>query len=233
MLAQAEDHLAAPLGAITADGGYYSGRNVKYAQEENRDIYIPRPRDSNPLMGQDCFEYDEVGDRFLCPAGQWLKRSSQRRRNGVVQTRYRSSVRQCGSCPLKSACTSGRFRTLAVAETYVDERTLAAKLASSPGQAIYARRRELVEPVFGNIKFNLGFTRFSLRRLANAKGEFLFVCMAHNLKKLAQWRSALNEPLASLLDAIRTILDRLGIAGVTHWIHMGFGAKTAIRHSGA
>lgn len=231
MLAQAEDHLASPLGAITADGGYYSGRNVKYAQWVNRDIYIPKARDSNPLMGQEGFEYDDVHDRYRCPAGQWLKRSAQRRRNGIVQTRYRSSVRQCRLCPLKSDCTSGRFRTLTIAETYADERALAAKLASPSGQTIYARRRELVEPVFGNIKFNLGFTRFSLRRLANAKGEFLLVCLAHNLKKLAQWRSAPKELLASLLATVRTIRGRIGNISVTRWTHVNFRLQIDVRSS--
>ncbi|MCX6830938.1 MAG: transposase, partial [candidate division Zixibacteria bacterium] len=88
---------------------------------------------------------------------------------------------------LKAACTRRRCRCLDVAETFVCEQELAGKLASPPGQAIYARRRELVEPVFGNLKFNFGFTRFSLRGLGQVRGEFLLLCIAHNLKKLAQW----------------------------------------------
>jgi transposase len=188
MVDQAEERLSAPLGAITMDGGYYSGRNLKYAQAGHRDIYIPKGRDSNKVIGQEAFVYDNVHDRFRCPHDQWLRRGTQHRRNGVVITQYRSTVVQCRGCPLKEQCTKTRYRTLRIAETYDYERTLAAKMRSPQGQATYARRQELVEPVFGNIKFNLGFVRFSLRGLTKTKGEFLLVCIAHNLKKLARWR---------------------------------------------
>ena len=188
LLEQAERQLGSALEAIVADGGYYSGRNVKYAQERGLDVYIPSGKNERGVFGQEQFEYDRTNDRYRCPNGQWLKRGYQRRRNGVIKTTYRSTVRQCRDCPLKAACTRRRCRCLDVAETFVCEQELAAKLASPPGQAIYARRRELVEPVFGNLKFNLGFSRFSLRGLAKVRGEFLLICIAHNLKKLAQWR---------------------------------------------
>jgi transposase len=187
LLEQAEDQLDSPLGAIVADGGYYSGRNIKYAQERGLDVYIPKRLGERGVYGQEQFVYDGVSDRYRCPHGQWLKRGSQRRRNGVFKTTYRSTVKQCRSCPLKDACTRERYRQIEVAETFVYEQELAAKLATPHGQAIYARRRELVEPVFGNLKFNLGFNRYSLRGLAKVRGEFLLICIAHNLKKLAQW----------------------------------------------
>jgi transposase len=188
LLEQAASQLESTVGAIVADGGYYSGRNVKYAQERGLDIYIPRGQNKHGVISQAEFEYDRANDRYRCPHGQWLKRGSQRRRNGVFKTTYRSTVEQCRSCPLKDACTRERYRQIEVAETSAYEQELAGKLASPAGQAIYARRRELVEPVFGNLKYNLGFTRFSLRGLAQVRGEFLLLCIAHNLKKLAQWR---------------------------------------------
>ncbi|MEE9502884.1 MAG: transposase, partial [Candidatus Aminicenantaceae bacterium] len=41
-----------------------------------------------------------------------------------------------------------------------------------------------VEPVFGNLKKNLGYRDFLLRGLGKVKGEFNLMCMAHNLKKI-------------------------------------------------
>jgi len=187
LLEQAERQLGEELGAIVADGGYYSGGNVKYAQRRGLDVYIRKGKDRHGVFGQDQFEYDQVGDRYRCPHGRWLRRGGQRRRPGVVKTIYRSTTKHCRDCPLKAACTKDRYRTLEVAETFAYEQELAAKLASPRGQAIAARRRELVEPVFGNLKFNFGFTRFNLRGLASVRGEFLLLCIAHNLKKLAQW----------------------------------------------
>jgi transposase len=58
------------------------------------------------------------------------------------------------------------------------------KLASPTGKAIYARRKCIVEPVFGQIKEARRFRRFSMRGLAKVKHEWTLVCLTHNLLKL-------------------------------------------------
>lgn len=58
------------------------------------------------------------------------------------------------------------------------------KLATATGQAIYARRKCIVEPAFGQIKQARGFRRFSFRGLAAVRAEWSLVCAAHNLLKL-------------------------------------------------
>jgi hypothetical protein len=47
-----------------------------------------------------------------------------------------------------------------------------------------ARRKAIVEPVFGQLKEARGFTALSLRGLALATGEYLLACLAHNLGTL-------------------------------------------------
>jgi hypothetical protein len=71
--------------------------------------------------------------------------------------------------------------------TIAQER-MAAKVRTSQGRAVYARRKVIVEPVFGQIKEARGFRRFLLRGLANIRGEWCLVCLTHNLLKL--WRYA-------------------------------------------
>jgi transposase len=63
---------------------------------------------------------------------------------------------------------------------------MAAKLRTAAGKALYARRKAIVEPVFGQIKGVRGFRRFLLRGLAKVRGEWRLVCLTHNLLKL--WR---------------------------------------------
>ena len=48
----------------------------------------------------------------------------------------------------------------------------------------YSKRKEIVEPVFGQIKEIRGFRRFSLRGLPNVSAEWEFICLTHNLLKL-------------------------------------------------
>ena len=73
------------------------------------------------------------------------------------------------------------------------------KLASDHGRTVYYRRMPLVEGVFGNLKFNLGFRRYHLRGLKKVQGEFMLMCIAHNLKKLAKYLS--HTPLAKATHA--------------------------------
>jgi transposase len=63
---------------------------------------------------------------------------------------------------------------------------MAAKVNTPAGRALYARRKVIVEPVFGQIKGARGFRRFSLRGLAKVNGEWNLVCLTHNLLKV--WR---------------------------------------------
>jgi hypothetical protein len=58
------------------------------------------------------------------------------------------------------------------------------KLDSPEGKAVYARRKAIVEPVFGQIKGARQFQRFSFRGLEKVAAEWDIVCWTHNLLKL-------------------------------------------------
>lgn len=58
------------------------------------------------------------------------------------------------------------------------------KLQTDEGRAVYAQRKQTVEPVFGIIKHVIGFTRFSLRGHAKVSGEWSLVRLAYNVKRL-------------------------------------------------
>jgi len=60
---------------------------------------------------------------------------------------------------------------------------MAYKLQSATGKAIYALRKQTVEPVIGIVKEVLGFRQFSLRGLAAVAGEWTLVCLAFNLRR--------------------------------------------------
>lgn len=65
---------------------------------------------------------------------------------------------------------------------------MAHKLKTKTGRALYALRKQTIEPVFGIIKSVLGFRQFSLRGLKKATGEWTLVCLAWNLKRMAVLR---------------------------------------------
>jgi hypothetical protein len=63
-------------------------------------------------------------------------------------------------------------------------KTMAARLSSEEGRALYKLRQQTIEPVFGIIKAVLGFTRFSLRGRDSVAGEWNLVALAYNCKRL-------------------------------------------------
>jgi transposase len=57
------------------------------------------------------------------------------------------------------------------------------KLETQVGTAVYATRKFVVEPVFGQIKQARGFRQFLLRGLEKVRGEWALICLTHNLLK--------------------------------------------------
>src|SRR5579875_2959988 len=58
------------------------------------------------------------------------------------------------------------------------------KLLTKVGASVYAARKGIVEPVFGQIKQGRGFRGFSLRGFEKVKAEWALVCATHNLLKM-------------------------------------------------
>lgn len=58
------------------------------------------------------------------------------------------------------------------------------KLTTQAGRAVYATRKTIVEPVFGQIKHAQGFRQFMLRGYEKVQAEWALVCTTHNLLKL-------------------------------------------------
>jgi len=60
------------------------------------------------------------------------------------------------------------------------------KLKRAGWRSRYRLRKQIVEPVFGQIKQARGFRQFLLRGIEKVKAEWALICTAHNLTKLAR-----------------------------------------------
>ena len=67
------------------------------------------------------------------------------------------------------------------------KRRMARKLRTKVGREMYAKRKGMIEPIFGQLKQVLGFRQFSMRGLASMRGEWRLMATVHNLLKL--WRN--------------------------------------------
>jgi hypothetical protein len=65
---------------------------------------------------------------------------------------------------------------------------MSTKLKRAGYRSRYRLRKQIVEPVFGQIKHARGFRQFLLRSIENVQSEWAMLCTAHNLAKLAAAR---------------------------------------------
>jgi hypothetical protein len=72
---------------------------------------------------------------------------------------------------------------------------MTARLASADGKALYALRRQTIEPVIGQIKDIRGARRFLRRGLAACEAEWKLLCGTHNLLKL--WRHTRRQAVSA------------------------------------
>ena len=63
---------------------------------------------------------------------------------------------------------------------------MAQRLKRAGRRSRYRLRKQVVEPVFGQIKQARGFRQFLLRGLDQVRAEWAMICTVHNLLKLAQ-----------------------------------------------
>lgn len=65
-----------------------------------------------------------------------------------------------------------------------------AKLETEDAKALYKRRKQTVEPVFGIVKSAMGFRNFLLRGLEKVKTEWTLVSLAYNCRRMVTLRAA-------------------------------------------
>ena len=185
MVKQTEENLEDKIDICKADSGYHSEKNFANMSENQVEVLID---DSNKKrVDNNNFKYDKVNfkynpdtDFYICPEGKIL--------NLISSTEEKSTYRckECTKCPVKSKCVKkAEYKQLhrGKHEHLIEKNR--AKLITDEGREEYQKRMHTVEPVFGNIKFNLGFRQFLVRGITKVKGEFSLMCIAHNIKKIA------------------------------------------------
>ena len=178
---------------VSADAGYFSGEN---AAEDGAglDLLIAAGRDDPAaattkaaVYSIDRFGYDPTRDVWICPADKLLVlQVTPPGATGRPSTnQYRAAPADCADCPLRAACLNpDEDHRVLRAKNRRSAGAMRYKLRQPDARRRYARRKTIVEPVFGQIKEARGLTTLSLRGLARAAGEYLLACLAHNLGKL-------------------------------------------------
>lgn len=119
----------------------------------------------------------QLPEKLLADAGYISEENiSYINRKGIDS--YIATGRQKHGEPIEP-CNPG---PLPKSATLVDK--MRRKLQTKPGRAIYAARKAIVEPVFGQIKRGRGFRQFLLRGINKIRAEWALVCLTHNILKM-------------------------------------------------
>jgi transposase len=185
-LERVEANTGKPAGRVTADGSYAHAANYAALEERKVEAVIP-PRQARTGKGLPLvrFKYDERHDLVRCPAGRKLRRAS----HGKSGWWYRSSVKDCGTCPLRARCLPGKatVRTVVIVDGYPALLRARRKRLRWDDRLyeMYVRHRWRVEGVHGVAKTQHGLRRAVRRGLSNVRIQSFLTAAVMNLKRLA------------------------------------------------
>jgi len=184
---------------VVADAGYGSEQNYEYAENEEIEAFVKynyfhkeqkRSYKDNIFLPQNLY-YNKSEDYIVCPMGQHMNFIGTSNRKTELGYDYQVSIYQasnCNGCPLRGQCHNAKNnRRIELNHNLIRYRKQARERLLSE-QGVYHRSMRPIEPeaVFGQIKFNNKFNRFTLRGLEKVEIEFGLVSISHNLRKLAQ-----------------------------------------------
>ena len=184
MAKQAKQAIETDALTVVADRGYFKGEEILACDEAGITTYLPKPQTSGNmakgLFGKRDFIYKADDDEYACPASERLVYRFTRQEDGKMIRRYWSSA--CPRCPIKSQCTTGKYRRVSRWEHEAVVEALEARLDREPERM--RARRETVEHPFGTIKAWMGSTHFQMRTLERVSTETSLHVLAYNLKRV-------------------------------------------------
>jgi len=179
-----------------ADGGYFSGRELSAAEEKGYSVLVNIPAQTEKQKNikpapynQHNFAYDDVSDEYICPQGGRLKFNRKRTRKKKEVKEY--ICKSYKTCPHANDCSNDKKgRKIEISEYKDTVKRHAERLDNEENKKLLSRRKVIVEPVFGFIKENLKFRRFTVRGKENVSAQWFLACLIYNLRKMYRLKPA-------------------------------------------
>lgn len=183
---------------VVADSGYGSQENYELLERNGIEAFVKfnyfhkeqkRSFKNNPFGIQNLF-YNQEKDFYVCTMGQRMEKVCDSKR--ISSNGYESQVsiyqaKNCQGCPLRGMCYQAKTnRRIEVNHRLNELKNKARALLLSPeGIEKRSKRPVEVEAVFGQLKSNNKFNRFTLRGLDKVNIEFGLMALGHNFRKWA------------------------------------------------
>ena len=185
---QAQEVLNKPPQVGVGDSGFGDTKDLSKVDKQGIQVIVPSQRiASEKKIGEfdkRNFGYNREGDYYLCPQGKVLRHSRLLRQDEAREYAIEDK-KTCLECSRYGICTRSKTgrKVMRLLEEDLRER-LEWEYALSENQAIYKRRKEKVELVFGHFKRNLGVRSFLLRGVAGARAEISLLSICFNIRRM-------------------------------------------------
>jgi hypothetical protein len=136
-------------------------------------------------FGRSSFTFDEQNNRYVCPAGKYLKPAWRSKKKNPF--RYRASLYDCQKCPLKPQCCPHVDVRKIERSPHEPARDVARAIARMDSYKQSRKDRKKVEILFAHLKRILKLDHLRLRGLSGAHDEFLLAATVQNLRRMAMW----------------------------------------------
>jgi len=182
------------LTQMTADKGYFSVNNIQQ-EGQGIELLIASGREGKEEQEEEVkvfslerFDYLKESDSWRCPAGRLLVRERKELLKGRPLLR-RYVCPDCDGCSLRAYCLRNgeERRSLLVKRKQLIRGEMRSRLKKPEKQAIYRKRKWVVEQVIGQIKDGLGFRGVTMRGQEFARAQWLLVCAVHNVLKAVRF----------------------------------------------
>ena len=185
---------------FVADAGYGSEENYEYLEGEGASAYVKYStfhKEQKLSFKKDPtqpgnWEYNEEDDTYRCAGGRklsFVKAESRKSDLGYISSARVYACQDCSGCPHAPKCLKkgASARRIYINEKLEQYRKKASNLlVSEKGKELRRRRATDVETVFGDVKRNWNFKRFTLRGLDKVAHEWRLLMMGHNIRKLTR-----------------------------------------------
>jgi hypothetical protein len=182
---------------VVADAGYGSEENYEMLEGKDITAYVKynyfhkeqkRTVKNNPFLVQNLF-YNQEQDFYVCPMGQRMENVGKGTRissNGYESQITYYQAKRCEGCPLRGQCHKAKGnRRIEVNHRLNALKHQAKELLMSPKGLEHRSKRPIeVEAVFGQLKSNNKFNRFTFKGLEKVELEFLLMALGHNFRKM-------------------------------------------------
>jgi transposase len=213
---------------VVADAGYGSEENYDIMQQKQIDPYVKfnyfhkeqkRKYKNDPFSPQNLY-YNSKDDYYICPMGQKMQlvdKSTRTTRNGYNSEISHYKASRCEGCPLRGMChKSEGNRKIEINHNLNKHKEKVREMLHSEEGLYYRRKRPVeVEAVFGQMKSNNRFTRFTLKGFSKIEIEFGLMALGHNLRKafVKMNKSGNNSPKTAKNTHLNTCKLYYGLGG--------------------